>query len=252
MSEQHALKTQHRRSPFILAVFGGLLLLVIMGFAALGIWQLERLSWKLDLIARVDARVHAAPVPPPERSEWQNINAAADEYRRITVSGTFLNDSETLVGASTELGPGFWVMTPLVLADGTTVFVNRGFVPSDRRDRKTRPDSETNGIVTVTGLMRMTEPKGSLLQSNDPAAGRWYSRDVAAIAQSLGMKDEAPYFIDAEAAPVPGQLPVGGLTKIVFPNNHLVYAITWFALALMTVAGCAIAIRHEWAARDRR
>ncbi|OBZ94538.1 hypothetical protein ADU59_15175 [Pararhizobium polonicum] len=245
MSRQDQVQSRHRRSPFTLAVFGGLLLLVVAGFTALGIWQLERLSWKRDLIARVDARVHAAPVPAPARSEWQDINAAADEYRRITVSGSFRNDGETLVGASTELGAGFWVMTPLVVADGATVFVNRGFVPSDKRDPQKRPGSQTDGTVSVTGLMRMTEPKGSLLQSNDPSAGRWYSRDVAAMAESLGMKDVAPYFIDAEASPVSSQLPVGGLTKIVFPNNHLVYAITWFALALMTIACCVIAIRHE-------
>ncbi|NKF32724.1 SURF1 family protein, partial [Pseudomonas sp. BGM005] len=92
------------------------------------------------------------------------------------------------------------------------------------------------GPVEITGLMRMTEPKGSLLQSNDVNADRWYSRDVAAIAQKRGVRTVAPYFIDADATANPGGLPVGGLTIIHFPNNHLVYAITWYGLAAMALA----------------
>ncbi|RUV24416.1 SURF1 family protein, partial [Mesorhizobium sp. M1A.T.Ca.IN.004.03.1.1] len=75
---------------------------------------------------------------------------------------------------------------------------------------------QISGLIEITGLMRMTEPKGSLLQSNDVAADRWYSRDVAAIAQKRGLGAVAPYFIDADAAANPGGLPVGGLTVIRF------------------------------------
>ena len=228
-----------KRSPARLAFFAfGLILLTAM-LVALGTWQVERLSWKRDLIARVDARVHAEPVAPPARAEWGAINAANSEYRRVTVGGTLENDRETLVYASTALGPGYWVMTPLKLADGTAILVNRGFVPTDRRDPASRTAGQVSGPVTVTGLMRMTEPKGSLLRSNDVTADRWYSRDVAAIGEKRGVGDIAPYFIDADATPNPGGMPVGGLTVIDFPNNHLVYAITWYLLAAM-VAGLLV------------
>jgi surfeit locus 1 family protein len=83
--------------------------------------------------------------------------------------------------------------------------------------------------VEVTGLLRLTEPKGAFLRSNDPAANRWYSRDVAAIAASQGIATVAPYFIDADRAG--DGWPRGGMTTVRFPNNHLVYALTWFALA---------------------
>ncbi|MBX4956101.1 SURF1 family protein [Rhizobium lentis] len=218
------------------ALFAVCLALLAATLIALGTWQVERLAWKRDLIARVEERVHASPVPAPARSDWAKVNAVADEYRRVTVAGTLANDKETLVYASTALGPGYWVITPLMLADGTAVLVNRGFVPTDRRDPASRREGQLPGPIEITGLMRMTEPKGSLLQSNDVAADRWYSRDVAAIAQKCGLSAVAPYFIDADAAANPGGLPVGGLTVIHFPNNHLVYAITWYGLAAMVLA----------------
>jgi surfeit locus 1 family protein len=211
-------------------------LLGIAVFAALGVWQLERRVWKLALIDRVEQRVHASPVAVPGPTVWPSVNRADDEYRVVRVTGRFANDRETLVEATTDRGMGYWVMTPLESSDRFTVLVNRGFVPSDRRDPATRAAGQIKGETTVTGLMRMTEPRGTLLRANDPAANRWYSRDVQAIAMARGLKNIAPYFIDADATPNPGDLPVGGLTVISFYNHHLLYAVTWFGLALMSAA----------------
>ncbi|MGW9947675.1 surfeit locus 1 family protein [Rhizobium leguminosarum] len=238
-------KSDRRRYRAKRAIFAVCLMLVAAALAALGTWQVERLAWKRDLIARVDQRVHAAPVPAPARADWNKVNATDGEYRRVTAAGTLANDKETLVYASTALGPGYWVMAPLSLADGTSILINRGFVPTERRDPASRPEGEVSGPVEITGLMRMTEPKGSLLQSNDVAADRWYSRDVAAIAEKRGVSAVAPYFIDADATANPGGLPVGGLTVIAFPNNHLVYAITWYGLAAMVLALLVFILRGE-------
>ena len=204
------------------------------GLCALGVWQVERLAWKRDLIARVDARIHAAPVAAPASA------TSADEYRRVRATGTFLHDRATLVQASTVRGPGFWVLTPLRRPDGSILLVNRGFVPHDARTRYARPA----GTVRITGLLRLTEPGGGFLRSNDPAADRWYSRDVAAIAAARALPATADYFIDADAGTQPDALPVGGLTVIRFPNNHLVYALTWFSLAAM-VAGAYILLMRQ-------
>lgn len=198
-----------------------LALLATLAFVALGVWQVERRAWKLDLIARVESRVHAAPVPLAA--------ARGEEYRRVTLSGTFLNDRATLVQALTERGAGFWLLTPLRTPQGI-VLVNRGFVPSDQRGKARRwrgPDR----AVTVTGLLRLTEPKGGFLRTNDPVADRWYSRDVTAIARARALGPVAPFFVDADATPNPGAYPIGGLTVVRFNNNHLVYALTWFGLA---------------------
>nr|WP_255581597.1 SURF1 family protein [Cupriavidus sp. AU9028] len=263
----------------VLAVIAAL---AFAGFFALGTWQVERRAWKLDLIERVEARIHAAPVPAPGPARWPLVTAAADEYRRVAVTGTFLHDKETLVQATTDLGGGFWVLTPLRRNDGTVVLVNRGFVPPDFRERSTRADNEPAGETAVVGLLRMPEPGGAFLRQNDPAAGRWYSRDVQAIAAAHGLGTVAPYFIDADAAPgtagagavvsedggrrtpaagalpsaVPangttGSWPQGGLTVVRFNNNHLVYALTWYGLALM-VAAAAWYVGREESRRRRR
>ncbi|RSV17769.1 SURF1 family protein [Sphingomonas sp. ABOLG] len=218
--------------------FAGLCLALAILFAGLGIWQVERRAWKLDLIAKVEGRVHAAPSTLPPRDEWQGDNA----YRRVRVTGTFLHDRETLVQALTALGGGWWVLTPLQTQDGI-ILVNRGYVPDDRRDRATRQAALPTGPVTVTGLMRDPEPGGGFLRSNDPAADRWFSRDVAAIARARQLGATAPFFIDADDTPNTGGYPVGGLTVISFRNNHLSYAVTWFALALLSVAGAVMVLR---------
>lgn len=229
-----------------------MLLALAVGAAALtalGIWQLERRVWKLDLIDQVERRIHAVPVAAPGPAAWPVINAADDAYRRVHATGHFLNRREILVQAVTELGAGFWVVAPFHTNAGFTVLVNRGFVLPERRDSTTRTAGRITGETTVTGLMRMTEPKGAFLRANDPATDRWYSRDVAAIAAARGLWGVAPYFIDAEATPNLDGLPRGGLTVIEFPNNHLIYALTWFALALMAVGAAAFVVRDEWRIR---
>ncbi|QCO05936.1 SURF1 family protein (plasmid) [Azospirillum argentinense] len=225
-------------------LLGVLALAGVAVFTSLGVWQVERLFWKLDLIQRVEERAQAAPVPAPGREDWPAVTAASQEYRRVGVTGRFLNDKETLVQAVTERGGGFWVLTPLRTDRGFTVLVNRGFVPPERRSTDSRPDGLIDTDTTVSGLLRVTEPGGGFLRSNDPAQDRWYSRDVAAIAAARGLTEAAPYFIDAEASP-PGGSPVGGLTVLKFRNNHLVYALTWFALALMLIAASLYVARSE-------
>ena len=217
--------------------------LAFVTLLGLGTWQVQRRAWKLDLVARVEARLHAAPVPAPSRSRWPDVTAASDEYRRVRTEGVFLHERQILVQAVTERGGGYWVMTPLVQADGTAILINRGFVPLDRRDSSARLPGPV--AASVTGLLRMTEAGGGFLRRNDPAAGRWYSRDVAGIAAASGLADAAPYFIDADATPNPGGLPIGGLTVVAFQNNHLVYAATWYALALMVLGAAWFFLRGE-------
>lgn len=217
-------------------------MLAAAGFAALGVWQVERLAWKLDLIARVDARIHAAPAPPPAPDAWPALDPQAFEYRRVRLHGAFDHTRETLVQAVTERGAGFWVLTPMRTGQGA-VLVNRGFVPSERRDPATRAAGQAGGMMAVIGLMRASEPGGGFLRSNDPAGDRWYSRDVAAIAQARGLGAVAPFFVDADATPNPGGYPLGGLTVVRFRNSHLAYAITWFALALLSLAAAVLVLR---------
>ena len=235
------------RSNAVLAFLLIVGIALFAGFVALGTWQVKRLFWKLDLIERVDARVHAQPIAPPDASKWDSIDAAHDEYLAVRVEGEFLHECEALVQAVTYRGPGFWVLTPLRTADGFYVLINRGFIEADKRDPSTRTQGQVSGAVVVTGLLRLSEPGGGFLRHNDAASDRWYSRDVAAIAaaRELPAQQVAPYFIDADASPNDGGWPFGGLTVVKFHNSHLVYAITWFSLALMVIGAGVIVWRRE-------
>jgi surfeit locus 1 family protein len=229
---------------------------MVVGLFALGTWQLQRRTWKLDLMARVAQRVQAAPTPAPGAAQWPHIDAAGYEYRHVSARGVWIAERSTWVQAVTELGSGFWLLTPLRGEDGHILLVNRGFVPADQRgavDAQLAQPPHPSDSVEVTGLLRLSEPGGGFLRHNDASGNRWYSRDVQAIAAARTLSGVAPYFIDADAASpkqsvsgVVPQWPAGGMTVLAFHNNHLVYALTWYTLALM------LAWATWWVARDAR
>lgn len=219
--------------------------LLITGLSALGIWQVKRLSWKHDLIARVEQNINASPVSAPDLLAWQHADKKAYEYRAVTLSGHYLNDKEIAVGALTERGSGYWIVTPFQRDNGEIVFINRGYVANAKRDPVNRTSGQIDGETTVTGLLRLTEPKGFFLRQNEPEKNIWYARDIEAFAKHVDVKNVPDYFIDANAEQNRADRPEGGLTVIKFADNHLVYALTWFSLALMVLGMAVFLIRHE-------
>lgn len=238
------------RSLAALLAVDAVALVVIAVLVALGVWQVHRRAWKLDLIERVEARIHAPPAALPPRDHWPQVTAASDEYRRVRVVGAFLDVRPAFVRAVTEFGGGFWMLAPLHTADGAVVLVNRGFVPDDQKKALASAPTPPPGPHDVRGLLRMSEPGGGFLRSNDSAADRWYSRDVAAIAAARGLPDVAPFFIDADKAQGESGAPLAGMTVLAFPNNHLLYAFTWFAMALLLAGGMAHVNVRFW--KERR
>jgi len=212
-----------------------LLLAAAALFAVLGVWQVKRLAWKEALIARVEQRVDAAPVAPPDEAALRASTLPDLEYLRVRLSGAYVASGTALTQAVTERGPGYWVLTPLRLADGRLLYINRGYVPTGSKLDAVRADTPA-GEVTIIGLLRLSEPKGGFLRSNDPAQDRWYSRDVVALAQARGIGPVAPAFIDVQTeTPPAGHAPVAGLTVIRFPNSHLAYALTWFTMMILSL-----------------
>jgi surfeit locus 1 family protein len=235
-------------------------LVLLLVFLALGTWQVQRRSWKLALMARVTDRVQSAALPLPAPEQWPGMNATNSEYQAVLFQGHWLSDKTVLTQAVTRFGTGYWVLTPLQRLDGSQVLVNRGFIPMAAREAWSATaaqafDARAPGEVSVEGLVRMSEPGGGFLRRNDPFHQRWYSRDVAALAQAMGLTHAAPFFVDAgrpsaqvsdadlEASVLPAtqEGPRAGMTVIHFPNNHLVYALTWYGLALL-LAGALLSV----------
>lgn len=219
-------------------------LLSVIAFAiliGLGSWQLQRLGWKEELVVRAKGRSALAPVALPPQAEWRNPAWRDAEYRAYQTSGQFRHEFEVQVYTvlsgpkGTYAGAGYWVLTPLQLADQSFVIVNRGFVPLDRKEPASRPDSQPKGEVAVTGLLRLPEQPNAFTPSNDPARRAWFYRDPVEIARAFNLAPVAPFLLDAMDLPRAGALPQPNETKLDFVNNHLGYALTWFGLALTLV-----------------
>lgn len=235
------MAVEPRAFPRSVTVAGALTILGTVVLCGLGTWQLQRLAWKQNLVAMVEARSQAPAVPLPPATDWPALTRDNDEYRKVTLAGRFDHAHEVQVFTSLQddrfqvSGPGWWVMTPLVLDDGAIVFVNRGFVPYDFRDPQTRAAGQPQGEIEITGLLRLPEVGNIFTPDNQPGSRTWYVRDPQAIAAAEGLARVAPFFVDADATPNPGGLPQGGATRVAFRNDHLGYAITWFGLAASLV-----------------
>lgn len=202
----------------------------------------------------IRAHAKAAPVSAPGPTGWSVDRLKKERYRHVRVTGKFLNQDQTLVHGTSRLGYGYWVMTPMTTLRGFIVFINRGYIPGSWSDKvRSRLLSEPNGMVTVTGYLRLSKIHGGFLRPNRPEQGQWYSRDVIAIAKSLHLPADnvAPYFIDADASAQQGHWPVTGLTVTHFQNNFLSYAIGWYVLALTVLLSAAFFAGREWYSRRR-
>jgi surfeit locus 1 family protein len=230
-----------------------LMLALMTLFGALGIWQVERLGEKERLIANVASRMNLPSSELPPLAEWSAFDAEPWNYRPVTVSGTWLPTRTVLVFTSlTEQrgqysGPGYWVMTPLQLAAGGSIFVNRGFIPEESADAFTTGGTVDPGLVSLTGIARVSEEVGSFTPAPDLGRRIDWVRNAGRLAAIAGPVPEpvAPIYVDLPAFG-PGALPQGGETVVSFPNNHLGYAVTWFGFAVLVPF-----LLFFWARRQR-
>lgn len=210
--------------------FTMLMLPVFAALVALGVWQLERLQWKLRLIAQIEHNTRAPPVPI---AQVLSRSANTMQYRHVVLIGRFLNAQETYVFmADSEGNAVYHVLTPMALDGGQTLIVDRGVIPTALREPATRRAGEFGGEQHVVGVVRTPDPPSMFTPAPDKVHRIWYARDLRGIAAAEHIRLSAPVIVEADAAPVPGGWPRGGQTDVNLPNNHLQYAITWFLLAM--------------------
>jgi len=217
--------------------------------ASLGTWQVHRLAWKRELIATVESRTHLPPVAAPSLEATRGRDMADLDYRPVRLAGRFVPGIEAHVAAMLGEprgrfgGPGVWVMAPLERADGSIVWINRGFAPGDRTSSAARGEVAPTGDVEIEGLLRRPEPRGAFVPADDRARNMWFVRDPALLAAGFGLDPArvAPFTVDAAAsATPPGGLPQAGETRLSFENNHLGYILTWYGLAATCVGVFAV------------
>ena len=200
----------------------------IIVMIGLCIWQVQRLYWKEALIADREARVAAEPIalPPP------GADPGAAEYRRVRLEGSFRHDKELFLGARSLNGNvGYRVLTPFALADGTSVLVDRGWVPVERKAPDSRPEGQVAGPQVLDGIARVPPGQAWMQPDNEPQNHIWFYVDLPAMAAASGVPLRTDLYVDAGPAENPGGFPVGGQTRIELPNDHLQYAVTWGLLA---------------------
>ncbi len=222
--------SQWKRKVFIV-----LTCLVFIALLGLGTWQVQRLQWKQDLLASITDRLKSQPRDFADIERIMRETGDVD-YRPVVVSGQFEHLNERHFFATHNGLSGYFVYTPLRLGDGRIVFVNRGFVPFDRKDPGSRSDGQIDGPVSVTGLARnrLDRKPSWVVPDNDLSKNIYYWKDLDTMARLSGYRlagEVVPMFVDADDAPNPGGLPIGGVTIVNMPNNHLPYAVTWYGLA---------------------
>ena len=200
----------------------------------LGLWQVERLAWKEALLARIETRLDEAPVALPRPEAWETFDSEAEKFRRVTLTGRFLDTEFHHFTQDAGGAAGYSVLNPFEVEEGAVVFVDRGFVPLPLKETHgTVPEGE----VTFTGVMREPQARSSFDGQDDPAKNIWMVRDPETMVRAGGATLEgvtiAPFIVEAETGSFAGEWPKPKGTRIDIPNNHLDYALTWFGLAVV-------------------
>ena len=207
--------------------------LMLIALLVLGTWQVQRYSWKSDLIAKLQSRSQAAAVAlPAADAPYDEI-----EFQRVRVSGTFLHEHEFfLLGRSRRGSPGLHVITPLRRSDGKGyALIDRGWIPFDRRAPSSRADGQVKAAVNFEGIVRIARGPNMFMPENDPTGNNWYFIDPAAMASTAGIDTLPGYYVLSGAKEIPGSYPIPRQWRIDIRNDHVEYAITWYLMAIILV-----------------
>lgn len=217
--------------PFFWLSFASLPSLAIL--IMLGVWQLDRLAWKTELIDRFNQRAEARPAPPPIKG----ADLAQMEFQNLALVGRFFHDQEIYLNGKTYEGnAGFHVITPFQTEEGLVILVNRGWVSEKYRLPESRPFSVSDEILPIKGILRLPQKKGYFVPENEPARGFWFTIMPDEIADYLKIDGViTSYYVDQLRTAEKITLPIAGKARIDVRNAHLNYALTWFGIALSLI-----------------
>jgi len=205
--------------------------LIVLVF--LGSWQVHRLNWKNNIVSEVESKIAMEPILMPSK-----VDDIEDlKYRKIIARGEFLHDEEIhlFTGQKKFKGDsGYDILTPMKLENGGYVLVDRGWVPSDKKEADKRPETLTDGVVTVLAMLHKGEKPGRFTPDNDMEENLWFWIDMDAISKQTG-HDFQNLYLRQLKKDGDSDLPVGGDEKIKHRNDHLQYAVTWYALAIILI-----------------
>ncbi len=224
-------------------------------FVGLGVWQLQRRVEKHALIAALTERLAAAPAPLPQASQWSALTPDRDEFRRVRFTASYEPAPDAMVYSSGSAvrddisGPGTWAFLPARLSSGETVVINAGFVQNTMQDRE-QEDRAVRPLVgkepvTLTGYIRFPETAGALTPAENVTKRLWFTRDHLAMAHALGWGEVAPFYVDLEAPAPANGIPKPGPLEVHLKDDHMQYAITWFALAGAVVIAFGVWLRAQ-------
>jgi len=217
-----------KRGVIAAVVFGIVGTAILIG---LGVWQVQRLAWKEDLIAQLDARLSAPPVPMPDVP-----NPGRDGFLRVRAAGLAGGAEVHGLTSPKPYGPGFRVIAPLVMEDGRRILTDLGYVPEADKNAPRPPVAGE-----VVGALYWPDETDSFTPSPDLAANIWFARDLAAMAEVL---ETEPVLVVAESHSL-GDKPMALRLGVNLPNDHLQYALTWFSLALIWAVMSIMLARRE-------
>ena len=195
----------------------------------LGSWQVQRLSWKSDLISNYNNNFQQAPITVKELLKDRKNN----KFRRTVIYGEYDHANEIqIIGKTYEGNAGFHIITPFILENNEIIYINRGWVPKKYADKKTRKFSLLEDKVRVVGLVRLPQKKGYFVPENEPENGFWFTIVPQEINKHLNISAENEFYIDELNIDEKLKLPMPANGNVQIPNNHLQYAVTWYSLAL--------------------
>ncbi|OSQ51652.1 SURF1 family protein [Marivita geojedonensis] len=191
----------------------------------LGTWQMQRLEWKRGVLTEIETRIGGDPAPLPAIADPET-----DRYQPVELTGMVEPGELFVLVSQKRIGAGYRVISPFVTEDGRRILVDRGFIPVDARDT-----TREGGEKTITGNLHWPDDRTSATPENDIDGNTWFARDVAPMAEVLGT--EPLLVIARNMSPPDAQVTALPVDTSGIPNDHLQYAITWYALAVVWLIG---------------